>query len=80
MKVDGIAGVRFSVWAPNAQRVSVVGDFNRWDGRPPPMRRRHQAGVWELFLPQGLGVGPGARYKFELIGADGQLLVKSDPV
>ena len=80
MKVDGIAGVRFSVWAPNAQRVSVVGDFNRWDGRHHPMRRRHQAGVWELFLPQGLGVGPGARYKFELIGADGQLLVKSDPV
>ncbi|MCP1171441.1 1,4-alpha-glucan branching protein GlgB [Ralstonia chuxiongensis] len=79
IRIDGISGVRFAVWAPNAQRVSVVGDFNQWDGRRHPMRLRHQAGVWELFLPSGLGVGPGARYKFELIGADGHLMVKADP-
>ncbi|MGN8063686.1 1,4-alpha-glucan branching protein GlgB [Ralstonia sp. 22111] len=79
MRIDGISGVRFAVWAPNAQRVSVVGEFNQWDGRRHPMRLRHQAGVWELFLPSGLGVGPGARYKFELIGADGRLMVKADP-
>ena len=50
-QVQGIAGVRFAVWAPNARRVAVVGDFNGWDGRRHPMRLRHTAGVWELFLP-----------------------------
>jgi 1,4-alpha-glucan branching enzyme len=77
MAVDGIDGVRFAVWAPQAQRVSVVGDFNRWNGRRHPMRRRHPAGVWEIFIP---GVAAGARYKFELLDADGKLLpLKADP-
>ena len=75
---DGIAGVHFAVWAPNARRVSVVGDFNHWDGRRHPMRRRGSTGVWETFLP---GVAEGARYKFEIRGADGALLPqKADPV
>ncbi|MDF1811473.1 MAG: 1,4-alpha-glucan branching protein GlgB [Verrucomicrobiales bacterium] len=68
------AGTRFSVWAPNAWRVSVVGDFNNWDGRINPMRNRN--GVWEIFLPE---VGVGAHYKFEIIGKDGALFTKSDP-
>ncbi|HUH00065.1 MAG TPA: 1,4-alpha-glucan branching enzyme, partial [Gammaproteobacteria bacterium] len=76
-ELDGVAGTAFAVWAPNARRVSVVGDFNHWDGRMHPMRRRAEAGVWELFLP---GVGTGALYKFEIIGADGQVQpLKSDP-
>ncbi len=75
--VDGVAGTAFAVWAPNARRVSVVGDFNLWDGRRHPMRLRRECGVWELFLP---GVGLGARYKFELLGRDGRLLPqKADP-
>ena len=56
MSVDGIAGVRFAVWAPNASRVSVVGDFNTWDGRRHPMRKRPEAGIWEIFIPR---IGPG---------------------
>ncbi len=75
--VDGIPGVRFAVWAPNAQRVSVVGDFNQWDGRRLPMRLRTSAGVWELFVP---GLLPGARYKYEVRGADGHAQQKADPV
>ena len=72
-----VNGTAFAVWAPNARRVSVVGDFNFWDGRRHPMRLRRECGVWELFLP---GVGPGARYKFELLAADGRLLPqKADP-
>ena len=63
--IDGVRGVRFAVWAPNARRVSVVGDFNAWDGRRHPMRLRHGAGVWELFIP---GLGAGALYKYELLG------------
>jgi 1,4-alpha-glucan branching enzyme len=75
---DGIAGTRFAVWAPNARRVSVVGDWNGWDGRVHPMRRRAEAGVWELFLP---GVGAGARYKYELLGPRGELLpLHADPL
>ncbi len=75
--MDGIDGTRFAVWAPNASRVSVVGDFNLWDGRRHPMRLRRECGVWELFLP---GVGQGARYKYELHAADGQLLpLRADP-
>ncbi|WP_082190111.1 1,4-alpha-glucan branching protein GlgB [Frateuria defendens] len=78
MALAGVAGVRFAVWAPNARRVSVVGDFNRWDGRRHPMRLRHTGGVWEIFVP---GVAPGARYKFELIGAHGEHLpLKADPL
>ncbi|MYZ47949.1 1,4-alpha-glucan branching protein GlgB [Propylenella binzhouense] len=76
--IDGVAGVSFAVWAPNAKRVSVVGDFNYWDGRRNPMRKRIEAGLWELFIP---GLGPGALYKFEILGAQGQLLpLKADPV
>jgi 1,4-alpha-glucan branching enzyme len=78
MVVDGVKGVRFAVWAPNARRVSVVGDFNTWDGRRHPMRVRHGAGVWEIFVPR---LAAGARYKYELLGPDGALLpMKADPV
>ncbi|MDH4391621.1 MAG: 1,4-alpha-glucan branching enzyme, partial [Aquabacterium sp.] len=74
----GVPGTSFAVWAPNATRVSVVGDFNRWDGRRHPMRLRRECGVWELFIP---GVSAGARYKYELLGPQGQLLPqKADPM
>jgi 1,4-alpha-glucan branching enzyme len=74
---EGVAGVGFAVWAPNASRVSVIGDFNLWDGRRHPMRLRRECGVWELFMP---GLGPGTRYKFELLSAAGTLLPqKADP-
>ncbi|WP_395370973.1 1,4-alpha-glucan branching protein GlgB [Komagataeibacter diospyri] len=77
MVVGGTAGVRFAVWAPNARRVSVIGDFNFWDGRRHPMRLRHGAGVWELFIP---GLGPGERYKFEIMTREGHILPqKADP-
>jgi 1,4-alpha-glucan branching enzyme len=76
-RVDGVDGVQFAVWAPNARRASVVGDFNHWDGRRHPMRLRHTAGVWELFVP---GIGEGALYKFELLDAQFRLLTpKADP-
>jgi len=75
---EGVHGVRFAVWAPNASRVSVVGDFNGWDGRRHPMRLRHDAGVWELFVP---GAVEGARYKYELLDRNGALLPqKADPM
>ncbi|TRL32763.1 1,4-alpha-glucan branching protein GlgB [Rhizobium straminoryzae] len=78
MEVDGVSGVRFSVWAPNARRVSVVGDFNAWDGRRHPMRLRQPSGVWELFVPR---LGPGDRYKFEILDRNGTVLPqKADPV
>lgn len=74
---EGVAGVRFAVWAPHARRVSVVGDFNLWDGRRHPMRRRVDSGLWEIFVP---GLGEGALYKYELLGPDGALLpLKADP-
>src|SRR5213079_3047495 len=69
-------GVYFAVWAPNAQRVSVVGDFNNWDGRVNPMRKLVGSGVWELFLP---GIKQGAHYKFEIRTQTGAVLLKSDP-
>ncbi len=70
-------GVHFAVWAPNADRVSVVGDFNAWDGRVHPMRRLGQSGVWEIFVP---GVGEGQRYKFEIRATrHGEVLLKADP-
>ena len=73
----GIGGTRFAVWAPNASRVSVVGDFNHWDGRRHPMRLRRECGVWEIFLP---GVQAGAHYKYELRARDGQVLpLRADP-
>jgi 1,4-alpha-glucan branching enzyme len=75
--VDGIVGIAFAVWAPGASRVSVVGDFNQWDGRRHPMRLRRECGVWEIFLP---GVAPGGRYKFEVKDGAGMLLpLKADP-
>ncbi len=75
--LEGVAGTRFAVWAPNAARVSVVGDFNFWDGRVHPMRLRRECGVWELFLP---GVHAGAKYKYEIRSQDGQVLpAKADP-
>lgn len=75
--LDGVAGTRFAVWAPNARRVSVVGSFNQWDGRRHPMRLRHDAGVWELFIPE---VGAGDLYKYELLDRDGHLLpARADP-
>jgi len=74
--VDGIAGVRFSTWAPNASRISVVGDFNDWDGRCHGMRLRGTTGVWELFIP---GLAAGTRYKYEVRSATGNLCLKSDP-
>jgi 1,4-alpha-glucan branching enzyme len=78
MSHEGAEGVHFALWAPNAQRVSVVGDFNHWDGRLAPMRRRGATGVWETFLP---GLAEGTRYKYEVRGADGVILpLKADPV
>ncbi len=75
--VDGIDGTRFAVWAPNASRVSVVGDFNSWDGRRHVMRLHPGNGIWEMFLP---GVGNGALYKYEITDANGKLLpLKADP-
>src|SRR5260370_7587370 len=74
--IGGEAGVYFAVWAPNAQRVSIVGDFNGWDGRVNPMRKLLGSGVWELFLPS---VKEGAHYKFEIRTQVGALLLKSDP-
>ncbi len=74
--LEGVAGTSFSVWAPNAQRVSVVGDFNGWDGRVHQMRLLGSSGVWEVFLP---GVGEGAHYKFEMRERNGALRLKTDP-
>ncbi|HXJ01834.1 MAG TPA: 1,4-alpha-glucan branching protein GlgB [Micropepsaceae bacterium] len=77
-QIEGVDGVRFAVWAPNARRVSVVGDFNSWDGRRHPMRLRHSAGVWEIFVPR---LGAGARYKYEIVGPDGHVQpLKADPL
>ena len=74
---EGMGGVAFAVWAPNAKAVRVVGDWNFWDGRVHPMRSLGSSGVWELFIP---GVEPGARYKFELVAADDRLILKTDPM
>jgi 1,4-alpha-glucan branching enzyme len=76
-EMAGVRGVQFGVWAPNATRVSVVGDFNSWDGRISPMRPRGESGIWELFLP---GLDEGALYKFEIRSRNGNHLgLKSDP-
>lgn len=74
--LDGVPGVSFAVWAPNAQRISVVGDFNNWDGRFHPMRALGASGVWEIFIP---GVGEGAHYKYEIRDLHGQISLKTDP-
>jgi len=77
MRLGGVDGVRFAVWAPNARRVAVVGDFNGWDGCRHPMRLRHAAGVWEIFIPRAAA---GALYKYEITGPDGARLPhKADP-
>jgi len=77
MTLDGVMGVGFAVFAPNARRVSVVGDFNFWDGRRHAMRVRGN-GYWEIFIP---GARPGDHYKYEIVASDGRLLpLKSDPV
>jgi 1,4-alpha-glucan branching enzyme len=74
---EGAEGVHFAVWAPNAKRVSVVGDFNDWDGRRHTMRKRVDTGIWEIFVPD---VGGGRPYKFEIVGADGKPVpLKADP-
>ena len=75
-EMDGVHGVAFAVWAPNARRVSVVGDFNQWDGRRHMMRLRRECGVWEIFAPH---VATGDSYEFEILSARGELLRKSDP-
>jgi 1,4-alpha-glucan branching enzyme len=74
--IDGVHGTSFAVWAPNAQRVSVVGDFNNWDGRYHPMRSLGPSGVWEIFIP---GIGEGAHYKFEIRSIHGHVGLKTDP-
>ncbi len=77
MTHEGVDGTHFAVWAPNATRVSVIGDFNAWDGRRNPMRLRGQTGVWEIFMP---GLGDGEAYKYELLDGHGTLLPqKADP-
>ncbi len=74
---DGMDGVSFAVWAPNARAVRVVGDWNFWDGRIHQMRSLGGSGVWELFIP---GVAAGARYKYELVASDGRVILKADPM
>ena len=74
--IDGVHGTSFAVWAPNARRVSVVGDFNQWDGRLHPLRLLGASGVWEIFIP---GVGIGAHYKFEIRDAQDAIRLKTDP-
>ncbi len=73
---DGVPGASFAVWAPNAQRISVVGDFNHWDGRCHPMRSLGSSGVWEIFIP---AVSEGAQYKFEVRNRQGRVSLKTDP-
>jgi len=77
MEVDGVAGLRCAVWAPNARRVAVVGDFNAWDSRRHGMRLRHRAGVWEIFIP---GVRAGERYKYAITDHAGNQRLKADPL
>ncbi|HET8710782.1 MAG TPA: 1,4-alpha-glucan branching protein GlgB, partial [Spongiibacteraceae bacterium] len=74
--IDGIDGILFATWAPNAERVSVVGDFNHWNGRRHAMRSRGSSGVWELFIP---AIAAGSNYKFEIRGRDGGVQQKADP-
>src|SRR6185369_7166193 len=76
-EIDGVAGIAFALWAPNARRVAVIGDFNDWDHRRHAMRLRHGAGIWELFVP---GAGAGTLYKYAIRGPRGESLPeKADP-
>ncbi|PYU63157.1 MAG: 1,4-alpha-glucan branching enzyme, partial [Acidobacteria bacterium] len=75
--LEGVQGVHFAVWAPSAERVSVVGDFNGWDGRVHPMRARGSSGIWEIFLPE---LKEDSIYKYEIVGPSGNILpLKADP-
>lgn len=76
LEIDGVSGVSFAVWAPNAKRVSVVGEFNNWDGRLYPMRSMGSSGIWELFIP---GIGVNTLYKYEIKTQSGDLRIKTDP-
>ena len=76
IEINGIYGIRFALWAPKAQRVSVIGDFNNWDGRRNPMNYIESHGVWEIFIPQ---LGEGEKYKFEIYTNKGELLYNTDP-
>jgi 1,4-alpha-glucan branching enzyme len=76
VEMDGVQGIRFGVWAPTARRVSVVGDFNGWDGRRHPMRLHPGVGVWEIFVPE---LEPGAHYKYEILPQEGGPFLKTDP-
>src|SRR6266478_2414851 len=73
--IDGVPGTSFAVWGPNAQRISVVGDFNGWDGRSHQLRSLGPSGVWEIFIP---GVGEGAHYKYEIRDHHGHISLKTD--
>lgn len=75
--IDGVAGTAFSVWAPNARAVRVVGDFNGWDGPAHAMRSMGSSGVWEIFVP---GIGVGTAYKFQLLSRGGEWVLKADPM
>ena len=77
MEINGVKGVGFSVWAPNAKRVSVVGAFNNWDGRVNVMRKHYNCGVWDIFIPN---IGEGELYKYEVKTQEGYILTKSDPM
>src|SRR5262249_13530354 len=74
--IDGVPGASFAVWAPNAHRISVIGDFNNWDGRVYQMRSLGSSGVWEIFIP---GIGEGAHYKYEVRYKNGLIGLKTDP-
>ena len=76
MKIKGVNGVLFATWAPNAKRVSVVGNFNNWDGRVHQMRVLGVSGIWEIFIPN---VVEGDLYKFEIKTQNGEILLKTDP-
>jgi 1,4-alpha-glucan branching enzyme len=75
-ELRGVVGTAFAVWAPNARAISVVGDFNSWDGRLHPMRSLGASGIWELFIPD---LASDSRYKFEIVGGDGLLKLRADP-
>src|SRR4051794_1921058 len=76
MEHDGVSGVHFAVWAPNARSIAVVGDFNKWNGAKHAMRMLAASGYWEIFVP---GLKQGATYKYEIVGADGGRVLKADP-
>ena len=74
---NGIKGASFAVWAPNAEAVSVVGDFNGWDGRRHPLCNRNYSGIWDIFIP---GIEAGSHYKFEVKSKNGDVpALKADP-